>query len=310
MAPALIRPLLEPLLPQGIDMRWFANPEEAVEIAPDVDIAWVDQFSLNDAHLAARAATKARWFNTMLAGLNNIPLDFAVERSILVTNGSGLNSATVADYALLGVLTLAKRFDTIIRAFDRQEWLPAAPGMGELEGSHALIIGMGTIGNAIAARLAACDVQVTGVRRKADPERGVMGASDWRAQLGRFDWIILAAPSTDDTRAMIGAEEIAAMKPTAGIVNIARGDLIDQPALISALTEKRIAGAFLDVTYPEPLPADDPLWKAPNCIITMHLSGRSQTSMFRRGAERFARNLGAWLRDEPLESIVDLSQGY
>ena len=102
--------------------------------------------------------------------------------------------------------------------------------------------------------------------------------------LPSIDWVVLAAPSTGDTKALIGAAELAAMKPGAWLINIARGDMIDDDALLAALREKRIGGAFLDPTNPEPLPSDHPLWSAPNCLISMHLSGRSQTRMFRRAA--------------------------
>ncbi len=310
VAPAMIRPLVEPLLPEGIDMRWFVTSDEAVTLAPEADIGWFDEFTLEARKRAPAAATKARWINTILAGLDGIPLDLLRERGIILTNGSGLNSAAVADYALLGVLTLAKRLDVVVRAHDRAEWLAGAPAAGELDGSRALILGYGTIGQAIGARLAACGVSVTGVRRHADPTAGILGAEDWRAHLGEVDWLVLAAPATDATHAMIGATELAAMKASAGIVNIARGELIDQDALASALGARRLAGAFLDVTDPEPLPADHPLWKAPGALVTMHMAGRSQTSMYRHGAARFARNLRAWLAGDPLESVVDLSKGY
>src|SRR6185369_5772475 len=117
-------------------------------------------------------------------------------------------------------------------------------------------------------------------------------------------------PATPDTRRMIGAAEIGAMKTTAVIVNIARGAVIDQPALVTALREKRIGGAFLDVTTPEPLPADHELWDLPNAHISMHLSGRAQDKMFVRAAQRFLENLDRYHHGEPVEPQVDLKLGY
>lgn len=306
----MIRPLVEPLLPDGVDIRWFTTTAQAIEMAPEADIGWFDAFTPETRTQASLRADKARWINTIRAGLDDVPVDLLQERGTILTNGSGLHAQAVADYALLGVLTLAKRLDDIVRAYDRGEWLAGSPGMAELEGSRALIIGHGTIGAAIGTRLAACGVDIVPVRRRADPASGVLGAGDWRARLSEMDWVILAAPATDDTRTMIGAAELAAMKPTAGLINIARGDLVDQPALIAALEARTIIGAFLDVTTPEPLPPGDPLWKAPRSLVTMHMSGRSQTSLFRKGAERFARNLRAWLAGEPLEAVVDLTRGY
>ena len=132
----------------------------------------------------------------------------------------------------------------------------------------------------------------------------------WRERLGEFDWVILAVPATAETDAMIGAKELAAMKPEAVLLNIARGAVVDQPALIDALREKRIAAAFLDVTTPEPLPADSPLWTLPNAHVTMHLSGRAQNQMYRRSAERFVANLHRWGRGEPVEPRFNLDLGY
>ncbi len=172
------------------------------------------------------------------------------------------------------------------------------------------MIGYGTIGTAIGDRLKAFGVTVTGVRRTPDGTPGIIGPDDWRATLGDHDWVVLAAPSTGETQAMIGAAELAAMKRAAWLVNIARGDMIDQDALVEALTARRIGGAFLDPTDPEPLPPEHPLWTAPNAIVTMHLSGRSQTSMFRNAADLLIDNLHRYLAGEPLRNQVNLTLGY
>ena len=139
---------------------------------------------------------------------------------------------------------------------------------------------------------------------------GVLRPDEWRARLGEFDWVILAVPATSETDGMIGAAELAAMKRDAVIVNIARGAVIDQPALVEALEQKRIGGAFLDVTTPEPLPPEHPLWALGNAQITMHLSGRAQDKMFQRSAERFLDNLGKYLKGEPIGPVFDPRLGY
>ena len=208
----------------------------------------------------------------------------------------------------MGMLNIAKGYREVVRAQDRHEWLLDSPGKRELAGSRALLLGYGAIGKLIETRLAAFDVAVTKVRRSPGPD--TLGPDEWRARLGEFDWVILAVPATPETDAMIGAAELAAMKPNAVLLNIARGAVVDQPALIAALTEQRIAAAFLDVTTPEPLPADTPLWSLPNAHITMHLSGRAQDKMFVRAAERFVANLHRWGRGEPVEPRFDLDLGY
>jgi phosphoglycerate dehydrogenase-like enzyme len=236
------------------------------------------------------------------------PLDLLRERGVTFTNGAGLNAIPIAEFAVMGMLTLAKSYREVERAQERHEWLTDAPGKMELYGTRALILGAGGIGGRIGELLRPFGVEVVEVRRRPAP--GALGPDEWRGKLGEFDWVIISVPSTADTEKMIGAAELAAMKPEAAILNFARGAVIDQPALVEALTARRIAAAFLDVTDPEPLPADHPLWALDNCHISMHLSGRAQNTLFRRAAERFIANLGHWERGEPLVSVVDLTKGY
>jgi phosphoglycerate dehydrogenase-like enzyme len=310
VAPERVRPLLEPMLPEAVDARWFASNEQAIALAPLAEIFWVDQFTLNDPPDAAIAATRARWLHTTLAGLSNIPVDIARERGVIVTKGTGLTSSAVADYGLMGVLMLAKRVDETVRAQDRKEWLASPPCDDDLEDARVLIIGYGAIGSRLGERLKACGMDVTGVRRAADPALGIIGADDWRGQLGDFDYVILAAPETASTAHMIGAAEFAAMKPGARFINIARGTMVDQDALLATMRAGHLAGAFIDVTDPEPLPPDHPLWDAPNTIITMHMSGRGNLPTLKRATARFAANVRRYLAGEPLEAVADLDRGY
>ena len=215
-----------------------------------------------------------------------------------VTNGVGINTIAVAEYAVLGMLSLAKQYPAVVHAADRREWLQASPGTVELCESKALIIGYGAIGQAIGARLNGFGVAVTGVARTARPDEGVIGANDWQDRINEFDWIVLALPATDETEAVFGAREIAAMRESACLVNMARGSCVDQAALVSALQAGRIAGAFLDVVTPEPLPANHVLWTLPNVQLSMHLSGRAQSQMFQRAAALFLRNAQAWVKGE------------
>ncbi|MGH6614543.1 D-2-hydroxyacid dehydrogenase [Sphingomonas sp.] len=306
--PALARPLLEPHLPADLEIAWFTSREEAEQMVLDADIAWVDMQRSGHSGEVAALGTRLKWLSTIFAGLDAFPLDLLKERGITVTNGTGINAVAVAEYAVMGVLTAAKRFDEVVRLADRHEWTIAAPGQVELLDTTALIIGYGAIGKLIGDRLTAFGVTVTGVTRSG--RNGTLTPDAWRGKLGDFDWVILAAPSTGETKAMFGAEEFAAMKRSAWLINIARGDMVDQDALIEALTARRIAGAFLDTVTPEPLPPEHPLWDAPNAIHTMHLSGRSQTKMFQRAGVLFLKNLDAFLAGRPMENVVDLAAGY
>lgn len=306
--PALARPLIEPRLPAGLNTAWFADHEAALREVADADIAWVDMQRPGWTGEAVAAGVRLKWVSTIYAGLDAFPLDLLKARGAILTNGVGINALAVAEYAVMGVLVAAKRFDEVVRIADRREWTIAAPGQTELFETSALVIGMGAIGSLIADRLRAFGVAVTGVTRSG--RGGTLTPDGWRARLGEFDWVILAAPSTGETKAMIGADELAAMRRTAWLINIARGDMVDQEALIAALHARRIGGAFLDVVTPEPLPADHPLWSAPNSIHTMHLSGRSQTRMFTRAADLFLRNLDAFLAGAPMTNVVNLDLGY
>jgi phosphoglycerate dehydrogenase-like enzyme len=308
--PALARPILEAHLPTDAEIRWFASAEDAYAMTPGAEIAWVDMQVARHTGRAIELGSDLKLVTTIYAGTDSFPLQSMKARGTRLTNGVGINTNAVAEYAVMGMLSLAKNLPAVVRAADRHEWLRDAPGKVELEGTRALIIGYGAIGRAIGRMLGGFDMSVTGVRRTASDEPDMLGPDDWRSRLDEFDWVIVAAPATSETAHLIGTAELAAMKPSACLINIARGTLVDQHALIAALTERGIAGAFLDVTDPEPLPPEHPLWDAPNTLITMHLSGRAQTRMFERAARLFLENLARYRAGRELINEVDLDLGY
>ena len=305
---ALIRPLVEPRLPDWVEPQWFMTKEEALEMAPHAEIGWFDLNEKQPMIEIANAATGLKWLNSIYAGLDFLPLDLLQERGVIVTNGVGINAITIAEYVVMLMLTHAKGYAEVVRAQDRREWLLDSPGKRELAGERVLLLGLGAIGRLVKTRLEAFEMEVVPVRRSAG--EGALRPDEWRGKLGEFDWVILAVPSTDETRHMIGAAELAAMRPNAVLVNIARGDVVQQDDLVAALEAKTIEAALLDVTDPEPLPEDHPLWALENAQVTMHLSGRSQTRMFQRSADRFIENLHRWHKGEPVEPRMDLSAGY
>ncbi len=305
---SLLKPMITPLLPDWVDARFYASVEEMHALAPEAEIGWFDMDYTPPMVEAIKRAEKLKWLNSIYAGLDHLPLDLLKERKVQVTNGVGINAITIAEYVVMGMLTMAKGYRQVVRAQDRHEWLLDSPGKVELYGSKALLLGYGAIGKLVEERLKAFNVDVAVVRRSPGPN--TLGPDDWRARLGEFDWILLAVPATPETDGMIGADELAAMKPSVRIVNVARGTVIDQQALTTALNEKKIAEAFLDVTEPEPLPSDDPLWTLDNAHVTMHLSGRAQDKMFARSVERFLQNLHRYHAGQPLQPLVDLNLGY
>jgi phosphoglycerate dehydrogenase-like enzyme len=305
---ALIRPLVEQHLPPEIEPRWYTSVDELHSLAPEAEIGWLDLDKKEPMIEAVQRAGKLKWLNSIYAGLDFLPLEVLAERRVTITNGAGINAITIAEYVVMLMLTHAKGYLEVVRAQDRHEWLMDSPGKLELAGTRALLLGLGAIGGLIKTRLEAFDVTVTPVRRS--PSDGALGPDEWRAKLGEFDWVILAVPATPETDGMIGAAELAAMKDTAVLVNIARGAVVDQQALVEALRSRRIGGALLDVTTPEPLPSDDPLWDLENTQITMHLSGRAQSKMFARSAQRFLENCRRYVAGEPLAPIFDPARGY
>jgi len=304
------RPFLEERLPGTVEALWFETPEQLLTLAPQAQIGWFDV----DGEVMAEAVSRAEslsWLSTVAAGVDHMPLGMMAERGVLLTNGAGLHAAAVAEYALLGMLSIAKGYREVVRAQDRHEWLTEPPGRRELAGTSALIVGAGEIGRRVAQLLRAFDVDVQEVRRNGGA--GTLRAQEWRARLGEFDWVVVAVPSTPETRGLFGAAEFAAMKRGAVILNFARGEVIDTDALLAAVdggSGGGIGGAFLDVTDPEPLPPEHPLWTRDNVHVSMHLSGRSQETIFQKGAARFMANLPRFLAGEPLLHQVDLHAGY
>lgn len=306
----MVRPLLEGKLPDAIEPVWFMTPDEAKAQIVDADIAWADMndpSAMRDVFLAGK---KLKWVSTIYAGLDHFPVAQLAERGTIITNGVGINTIAVAEYAVMGMLSLAKAYPDVVRAADKGEWLNASPGTIELYDSKALIIGYGAIGQAIGERLKGFGVSVTGAARNARPDENILGSDDWQGRIGEFDWVILATPSTAQTKKLLTADLLAAMKRESFVINIARGDCLDQDALIALLQSNHLGGAFLDVTTPEPLPADHILWSMPNVQLSMHLSGRAQRKMFPRSAALFLQNAQAFVTGDALTNTVDLALGY
>ncbi len=302
------RPWLEDKLPDGVEPMWFESRDELLGHAERAEIAWLDTIAPPVAAEAIARMGRLKWYNAMSSGVDWLPLDRLAERGVILTNGAGIHAQSVSEFVIMGMLTMAKGYRQVVRAQDRHDWLPQPPGKRELLDAKVLVIGAGEIGTRATEVLRALGSDVTIARRTARP--GELGEGEWQAQLGRFDWVILIVPSTPQTTGMFGAGELAAMKPGATLLNFARGTVVDQDALLEAIDSGHLGGAFLDVTTPEPLPADHPLWSRENVHISMHLAGRAQEALFARGSARFLENLGRYMRGEPLTHSVGLSRGY
>ncbi|MEO6388036.1 MAG: D-2-hydroxyacid dehydrogenase [Croceibacterium sp.] len=300
--PDRVRPILEGRLPDWLEPRWWDSPVALVTLAPAAEIGWFDLHTKPPVLASVASATGLRWLNTSYAGVDWLPLADLAQRGVALTCGTGLTTQQVSEFAVMGMLAIAKDYRAVVRAQDRHAWLDVAPGERDLAGSRALILGHGAIGQAIERALLGFGVEVIAVSSHRP--------RNWRSQIGSFDWIVLTVPGTPETKGMIGAAELAAMKPEAVLVNFARADCVDQAALVEALGERRIAAALLDLTDPEPLPPGHPLWSLDNAHITMHLSGIPTPASQQRAAERFLRNCAAFHTGEALEAQVDLARGY
>lgn len=306
--PAFAREALEQQLPGWIDAAWWHDEAELIDLAPGAQIGWFDMHIKPPALEAIDKARRLQWLFSAYAGVDWMPLADLQARGVLLSCGAGLAANQVAEFAVMTMLAAARGYRDIVRAQDRHEWLGSPPSTREMAGSRALILGYGSIGQAIARMLGAFNVECVPVR--SQPADGVLGPDEWRGQLGSFDWVILSLPHTAQTAGMFGVGEFAAMKGDAWFVNFGRAEVVDQNALIDVLERRAIGGAILDLTEPEPLPSDHKLWQLDNAHITMHLSGIPNAASRARAAQRFITNCERFRTGQPLEGQVDLARGY
>jgi phosphoglycerate dehydrogenase-like enzyme len=281
----------------------------------DIEIAYYTRdvrFSaFNDSFIeAVGTATNLKWVHFITAAIEHFPFVTALlQRGVKLTTSAGSNGEPVAQTALGGLLMLARGFPHWWAAQGRREWAPvrgeAAPR--DLMGQTVLIIGLGTIGSALARYCRALGMRVIGLRRT--PGRPVDGVDEvhppaaLQELLPRCDWVILACPLTPETERLINAGSLARLPRGARLINVSRGGVVDQPALIEALQSGRLGGAYLDVFEEEPLPAGSPLWALPNVIVSPH-NASSSAGNNDRAARIFLANLVKWARGEPLRNEV------
>lgn len=262
------------------------------------------------AGLAARAP-RLRWVQLIGAGVDHLyPLDWLPGRVKLIT-ASGVHTGKSFEYVLMGLLALHTRLPRLLEQQRRREWRKVQTGT--LSGKTALVIGLGAVGTGAAEAAKTLGMRVLGVRRTARPHRLVdelFPPSELHRALPRADHVVLAAPLTADTREMLGEAELALLPEGAGIVNLGRGRLIDQAALVAALRSGRLGGAFLDVAWPEPHPPESPLWDAPNLILTPHVGAddieRYVPEVFRIALD----NLTRFFAGRRLRNVVNRRRGY
>jgi len=258
-----------------------------------------------------RDADALEWIHVTAAGVDTLLFDELRDSDVVVTNAHGVFDRPIAEYVLGAVIAQAKDSRNSFDLQHRHEWQHRETR--SIAGARALVVGTGGIGREIARMLGAAGMEVRGAGRRAaadDADFGVVVASeDLATEAAWCDHLVLAAPLTPATRGLVDAAVLSAMKPDAHLVNVGRGALVDESALVSALIERSIGGATLDVFDIEPLPIDHPLWEAPNVTITAHMSG-DVVGWRDTLAAQYTENVRRWLVGEPLRNVVDKKLGY
>lgn len=261
----------------------------------------------------AAGLPSVRWLHTASAGVDHVLTPaIKAKTGLTVTDSGPAFEIAISEFVLAWILLVARRLPELIARQSERRW-ESVPQQ-ELYGQTVGIVGLGPIGQGIAARAKAFGMTTLGYRRSQkdalNVDETLTGPDGLHRLLTESDYVVLAAALTGETKTLLGPERIALLKPSAWLINIARGALVDEPALIEALQKRRIAGACLDVFAQEPLPAASPLWDLPNVYIAPHNSPGWTTGLRERQKALFLDNLRRFSADEPLESVVDIGRGY
>ena len=265
-------------------------------------------------------AKRLRWVHSAAAGVGSALYPEMVNSDVSFTNSAGVHAIPIAEYVVAGVLHFLRGLDFAIDQQRRTEWNKAPfvrldSVLREMDTVHALIIGVGGLGGAAAQRLSALGARCTGVRRRvelgAPPgfER-VVGLDHLDAELPSHDVVVLAAPLTGETTELLTAARLDLLPRSAIIVNVARGAMLDDDALIERLRDGRLRGAVLDVFRHEPLASTSPLWQVPQVLLTPHVSPVSPGRFWPRQLDLFLDNWRRYSNGEPLRNVVDKHAGY
>ncbi|HYF20750.1 MAG TPA: D-2-hydroxyacid dehydrogenase [Ramlibacter sp.] len=258
---------------------------------------------------AIAAAPRLRWLHTCAAGTDRPLMQAAMRRGVTVTSSSGANAVGVAQCALAGMLALARDVPAWVRDRDQRRWSLASGfehAPADLEGQHAVVVGLGPIGVEMARLCRALRLRVTGIRNRPLPEPAcdaVATLSELPHRVADADWLVLCCPLTPQTRGLVDAALLATLKPGARLVNVARGEVVVEPDLFDALRARRLGGAYTDVMVDEPPPEDSPWWTLPNVLLSPHVAGLTQGFAARTQA-MFLDNLVRWLDGQPLRNVA------
>lgn len=290
---------------------YAADLEEGISALPAVEVLVTFGRDVHPSMLDR--APQLKWIHVMSAGVELLPFKKLKKRGIRVTNVRGIHAIPMAEYTFAVMLQKVRRTRDLAEAERHRQWAKRCR-VEELWGRTIGIVGAGAIGKEIGRRAKAFGMRTLGTNTDGREVEGIdeiFAAADMKEMLKKSDFVVLTVPLTPSTRHMMDAEMLATMKESAYLINIARGSVVDESALIHALEEKRIAGAVLDVFEEEPLPKDHPFWTMDNVTVTPHISGLSPMYM-RRAVELFKENLAYYSagKTEKMKNVIDLSAGY
>lgn len=280
--------------------------EEIRGAMPTAEVIWGSRYPAE----MLPGAKHLRLIQVSFAGVDRLMVPELLAHDTVLANASGIHGTTIAEHVFMLMLALARQLPRTMRAAAEKEW--SRTNADVLEGKTMGIVGYGSIGQAIARRAKAFGMRVLATRRHAQPDQWadqVWDGSRLPDLLSQSDYVILATPLTPETHHLIGAQELDLMQESAVLVNIARGPVVDEKALIACLQAGNIRGAGLDVFETEPLPPESPLWSLPNVVLTPHQAG-SQPDYEQRAFAVFIDNLRRLQAGEPLRNVVDKKLGY
>jgi len=285
-----------------------ADREHACTLAKNAEVivAW------NVPEGVIERATRLKWIHATAAGVDTLLFPSVLNGRVLLTSSVGIHTAVLPEHVMAVILAFARRLHVAVRNQMARRWDRGATIGEELEGKVLGVLGLGAIGRALAPRAAAFGMRVIGTKRSPEeiPHVEKVLPPDGTAEvLQTADFVVVLLPLTAQTRGLIDAKALALMKPTAVLINVGRGPVVQEAALIDALRQGTIAGAGLDVFDREPLPADSPLYELKNVIITPHVSGASPTYLD-RAIPLFCENLRRYLAGAPMLNTVDPKRGY
>jgi phosphoglycerate dehydrogenase-like enzyme len=306
---------LKPLekLPKDIQLTISEKPDVLERAVPESDAIAIGIFSAAVWPNAVKLAKKARWFHSLGTGVDKLLTPETIAHPATLTNGRGVFARPLGDWTVAAMLHFAWDIPRVMRQQREGRWEPfTCPG---IEGKSLGIVGFGSIGRAAAERAKPFGVKILALRRRGklsenDPLMDQSFQPDQIKDLmAASDYVLAATPLTPETRGMIGASEIAAMKPTGVFINVGRGQTVDEAALVRALETGAIRGAALDVVQREPLPYPHPLYTLPNVLLSPHTADHTE-GFLGPAVQCFIENVERFRKGEPLENVVDKHAGY